>query len=154
MKNTSSNVVLIREDASSATAVSTFDYNDLNAYLLVVVGLAHPNEEQVSLYNAIAQKAQARESIPLRDIQPICRKESLITLQADEDLARAIEVFGSGIHRFLVANNAGEIMGLISQIKLTEFFWNEGINFRTIDELYPKLMRDLGVGSQQIIAVK
>lgn len=147
-------MVLIREDASSTVAVSTFDYNDLNAYLLVVVGLAHPSEDQVTLYNAIAQKAQARESIPLRDIQPICRKESLITLQADEDLTRAMEVFGSGIHRFLVASNPGEIIGLISQIKLTEFFWNEGINFRTIDELYPKLMRDLGVGSQQIIAVK
>lgn len=154
MKNTKSNVVLIREDATSATPVSTFDYGDLNAYILVVVGLAQPAEEFVALYDDIAKRAQARDSIPLRDIQSICRKETLVTLQGDEDLARAVEMFGSGIHRVLVTNYQAEVVGILSQIKLMEFFWSEGINFRVIDELYPKLMKDLGIGSQQIIAVK
>lgn len=86
--------------------------------------------------------------------QPLCRKETLITVQGSEDLARAIEIFGSGIHRVLVANTAGEVVGVLSQLRLVEFFWTEGINFRLIDELYPKLMRDLGVGSQQIIAIR
>ncbi|KAI0475009.1 hypothetical protein GGR56DRAFT_644172 [Xylariaceae sp. FL0804] len=153
VKNTSSGVVLIREDATSAKPVSTFDYNDLNAYILVVVGLAHPGEELVELYDELAKRAQARHSIPLRDIQPVCRKESLVTLQGDEDLARAIEIFGSGVHHILVANHNSEVVGFLSQLKLLEFFWNEGVNFRVIDELYPRLMRDLGVGSQQIIAV-
>lgn len=108
----------------------------------------------MALYDDIAKRAQARDSIPLRDIQPICRKETLVTLQGDEDLARAIEIFGSGIHRILVTNFQAEVIGILSQIKLMEFFWNEGINFRAIDDLYPKLMKELGVGSQQIIAVK
>ncbi|KAI0397523.1 hypothetical protein F5Y17DRAFT_414727 [Xylariaceae sp. FL0594] len=153
VKNTKSNVVLIRENATSTTPVSTFDYDDLNAYVLVVVGLAQPPEELVGLYDDIAKRAQARDSIPLRDIQPICRKETLVTLQGDEDLVRAVEVFGSGIHRVLVTNFQGEVVGILSQLKLMEFFWNEGINFRVIDELYPKLMKDLAIGSQQIIAV-
>ncbi len=154
MKNTSSNVVLIRENATSTTPVSTFDYNDLNAYILVVVGLGHPPDDLVALYDDIARRAQARDSIPLRDIQPICRKETLVTLQGDEDLARAIEIFGSGIHRILVTNFHAEVVGILSQITLMEFFWNEGVNFRAIDDLYPKLMKDLGIGTQQIIAVK
>ncbi|KAI1491742.1 sds23/moc1 [Biscogniauxia mediterranea] len=153
IKNTQSNVVLIRENASSTAPVSTFDYSDLNAYVLIVVGLAHPSDDLVELYSDIAQKAQARTSIPLRDIQPICRKESLITLQGDEDLTKAIEVFGSGIHRIYVTNHNSEVVGILSQLKLMEFFWNEGVNFRVIDDLYPRLMRDLGIGSQQIIAV-
>ncbi|KAI0969055.1 hypothetical protein F4678DRAFT_440797 [Xylaria arbuscula] len=153
VKNTSSNVVLIRENATSTKPISTFDYSDLNAYILVVVGLGHPPGDLVELYDGIAKRAQARDSIPLRDIQPICRKETLVTLQGDEDLARAIEIFGSGIHRIFITNFQAEVVGILSQIKLMEFFWNEGLNFRAIDELYPKLMRELGIGSQQIIAV-
>ncbi|KAI0474234.1 hypothetical protein F4859DRAFT_83266 [Xylaria cf. heliscus] len=153
VKNTTSNVVLIRENATSTKPISTFDYSDLNAYILVVVGLGQPPEDLVALYDDIAKRAQARDSIPLRDIQPLCRKETLVTLLGDEDLARAVEVFGSGIHRILVTNFQAEVVGILSQIKLMEFFWNEGINFRVIDDLYPKLMKDLGVGSQQIIAV-
>ncbi|CAJ2508843.1 Uu.00g138690.m01.CDS01 [Anthostomella pinea] len=153
VKHTSSNVVLIREDATSTKPVSTFDYSDLNAYILVVVGLAHPSEDLVELYDVLAKKAQDRVSIPLRDIQPICRKESLVTLPGDQNLFSAIEAFGSGIHRILVTNHSGEVVGILSQLKLMEFFWNEGGHFRAVDELYSCTMRELGVGSQQIIAV-
>ncbi|KAJ0295687.1 hypothetical protein COL5a_011862 [Colletotrichum fioriniae] len=153
VKHSPSNVVLIREDASSQTAVSTFDYNDLNTYLLVVVGLARPDEEQVPLYDEIVNKAQTGARIALRDIQPLCRKESLITLPFDETLERAIEVFGSGIHRVLVTNPSGDVIGILTQLKVIEFFWNEGINFPAIDRLYPVLLRDLGIGTQQIVSV-
>ncbi|KAH0436862.1 cbs domain containing protein [Colletotrichum kahawae] len=153
VKQSPSNVVLIREDASSKTAVSTFDYNDLNTYLLIVVGLARPDEEQISTYDDIATKAREGRSIALRDIQPLCRKESLITLPFDETLDKAIEVFGSGIHRVLVTSPAGDVIGILSQLKLVEFFWNEGINFPAIDKLYPVMLRDLGIGTQQIVAV-
>lgn len=153
LRNTSSNVVLVRENATSTKPIWTFDYNDLNAYILVVVGLAHPPEDLVALYDDLAKKAQSRTSIPLRRIQPICRQESLVSLQGDADLAKAIEVFGSGIHRLWVTNPAGEVVGILSQLKLLEFFWNEGVNFPAIDDLYPRLLRDLSIGSQQIIAV-
>lgn len=78
----------------------------------------------------------------------------MVTLPANEDLAKAIEIFGSGIHRVLVTNSSGHVIGILSQLRLVEFFFNEGLNFKAIDELYPRLMRDLGVGSQQIIAVR
>lgn len=145
---------MIRETPASTSPVSTFDYSDLNAYVLIVVGLGQPPEDLVTLYDDIAKRAQARDSIPLRDIQPICRKETLVTLQGDEDLIRAVELFGSGIHRILVTNFQGEVVGILSQIKLLEFFWNEGVNFPVIDDLYPKFMKELGIGTQQIIAVK
>lgn len=82
LKNMSTNVVLIREDSSQHNAVSTFDHNDLNAYLLVVVGLAHPPEDSVALYDSLVKKSQAHESIPLRDIQvsvsPSCPPKDLV----------------------------------------------------------------------------
>lgn len=120
----------------------------------MVVGLARPTEELVTICNDIGLKAQARVDIPVRDIQPICRKESLVTLQAHEDLLSAIELFASGIHRILVTSQAGEVIGVLSQLKLIEFFWNESVHFQAIDDLYPRLLRDLGIGSQRIISVK
>lgn len=144
----------MRESSSSKTAVSTFDYSDLNAYLLVVVGLAKPEEEDAALYAEISKKAQAQEDIPLREIQSLSRKEELVTLPAEESLDKAVEAFGSGIHRVLIANSAGEVIGVLSQLRLVEFFWNEAVNFPVIDRLYGCLLRDLQIGTHQIIAIK
>jgi hypothetical protein len=148
------NVVLIRENENAKTAVSTFDFSDLNAYLLVVIGLAKPEEGQIELFNSIINKAQQGQRIPLRDIQEICRKETLVNLQADGNLSQAIEILGSGIHQFLVTNEAGHVIGIITQLQVVEFFWSEAINFPSIDRLYGVILRDLGAGSQQVISVK
>lgn len=147
------NCVMIK-DGPLKQPVSFFDYNDLNAYLVAVVGLAKPDEEHVQLYDSLAKRAQDRVAIPMRDIQPICRHEQLVSLPPDEFLPGAIEVFGSGIHRLLVTTQEGETIGVMSQLKLLEFFWNEGINFPLIDVLYPSMLKDLQIGSQQIIAIK
>lgn len=154
MKQNPRNVVLVRETSSAQTALTTFDYSDLNAYLLVVVGLANPDEENIALYDQIAKKAQAQEDIPLRDIQPLSRKEDLVTLPADEYLDKAMEAFGSGIHRVLITSATGEVIGILSQLRLVEFFWNEAVNFPIIERLYGSLLRDLQIGTHQTIAIK
>ncbi|KAI7778880.1 hypothetical protein LA080_001571 [Diaporthe eres] len=150
--NAAGNCVLVK-DGPQKKAVSTFDYRDLNAYLLAVVGLARPEDEHVALYDTIATRAREREAIPLKDIQPICRPEQLLSLPPETFLPGAIEVFGSGIHRLLITSDEGEVTGILSQLKLLEFFWNEGINFPVIERLYPVLLRDLQIGSQQIISI-
>lgn len=139
---------------SNGTAVSTFDYNDLNAYLLVVVGLAIPDEENGTLYDDIAKKGREGAPIPLRDIQSFCRKQSLVTLPSDETLDRAIEMLGGGIHRILVSDSSGSTVGVVSQLKLIEFFWSEGVHFPNIEGLYPSQLRDLGIASKHVLAVK
>ncbi|KAK4240737.1 hypothetical protein C8A03DRAFT_12966 [Achaetomium macrosporum] len=153
LRNNPMNVVLVRESPSSKTAISSFDYSDLNAYLLVVLGLAKPEEEQVRLYEEISKKAQAQEDIPLREIQPLSRKEDLVTFPAEATLDKAMEAFGSGTHRALIANQAGEVIGVLSQLRLVEFFWNEAVNFPVIERLYGCLLRDLQIGTHQIIAI-
>ncbi|KAG6358228.1 hypothetical protein INS49_014112 [Diaporthe citri] len=150
--NAAGNCVLVK-DGPQKKAVSSFDYRDLNAYLLAVVGLARPEDEHVALYDTIATRAREREAIPLKDIQPICRPEQLLSLPPETFLPGAIEVFGSGIHRLLITSEEGEVTGIVSQLKLLEFFWNEGINFPVIERLYPVLLRDLQIGSQQIISI-
>lgn len=144
----------MRETPASQEAITTFDYSDLNAYLLVVVGLANPDEENVALYNDISRKAQAQEDIPLREIQSLSRKEELVTVSADDYLDRAMEAFGSGIHRILITSQTGEVIGVLSQLRLVEFFWNEAVNYPVIERLYGSLLRDLQIGTHQIIAIK
>ena len=122
--------------------------------MLVVVGLATPDEENVTLYNDISRKAQAQEDISLREIRSLSRKEELVAVSADDYLDRAMEAFGSGIHRILITSQAGEVIGVLSQLRLVEFFWNEGVNFPAIDRLYGSLLRELQIGTHQIIAIK
>jgi CBS domain-containing protein len=153
VKHSPDNVVLIREDATSKKAITTFDYNDLNAYLLVVVGLAKPDDESIDLYEEIATKAQQQVGIPLREIQSVCRKETLATVPSQENLAKVIELFGSGIHRVLVTDENSDVIGILSQLRLVEFFWNEGVNFPSIERLYPAILLDLGIGTHQTFSI-
>lgn len=118
------------------------------------MGLAKPDEEHVASYDEIAKKAQSQTPISLREIQSLSRKEQLVALPADSTLDGAIEAFGSGIHRILVTNHAGEVVGVLNQLRLLEFFWNEAANFPVIDRLYGSVLRDLQIGTQQIIAIK
>lgn len=152
--NNSTGVVLLTESSSSKKPVATFDYSDLNAYLLVVIGMSKPEPEQVPVFQSIAERAHGREAIPIRDIQAICHKDPLATLSYNDDLTKAIEVFGTGARRILVTNQQGtDIVGVLSQLHLVEFFWNEAVNFPMIDRLYNSNLRDLRIGSQEIIAI-
>jgi hypothetical protein len=149
------NVILLRENATDTTACGTFDYNDLNAYLLVVVGLAHPDEGQLELFSALAKKTREGTEIPLRDIQQLAKKAPLVTLSENEDLSKAIEIFGSGVHRILVCKQGTtEVVGILSQLKLVQFLWDNGKSFPSIDQLYPMILRDLNIGTPQAISIK
>ena len=149
------NVILLREHATDTTACGTFDYNDLNAYLLVVVGLAHPDEDQLELFSALAKKTREGTQIPLRDIQDLAKKAPLVTLSEKEDLSKAIEIFGSGVHRILVCKHGtNEVVGILSQLKLVQFLWDNGKSFPSIDQLYPMILRDLNIGTINTISIK
>ncbi|KAG0647416.1 sds23 [Hyphodiscus hymeniophilus] len=150
----SPNVILLREHATDTTVCGTFDYNDLNAYLLVVVGLAHPDEDQLELFSALAKKTREGTQIPLRDIQDLAKKAPLVTLSEREDLSKAIEIFGSGVHRILVCKqDTTEVVGILSQLTLVKFLWDNGSSFPSIDQLYPMILRDLNIGTLQTISI-
>lgn len=149
-------MVLLRTSADSQTVVSTFNYTDLLSYLLVVIGLAKPEPEQVELYNSIGMKMQNGERILLKEIQDLSRKESLVMLPATDGLSQAIEILGSGIHQLLATDKNGHVVGVLSQLRVMNFFWNEGVNFPSIDRLYPVMLQDLSstLGHKPIISIK
>ncbi|RLL95742.1 hypothetical protein CFD26_103683 [Aspergillus turcosus] len=148
-------VLLIRETPQHKTAVGTFDYSDLNAYLLLAAGLTQPNEELRESYEELARKAREGHKIPLKDVKELSRNEPLTTLSASANLMTAVETFGGGVHRVIVVDerNDGEVVGIVSQFRLVKFLWENGRSFPVIDQLYPQYLRDLGIGSREVISI-
>ncbi|EAT78143.1 protein SDS23 [Parastagonospora nodorum] len=149
------NVILLRDTKDTRYATGTFDYSDLNAYLLLVVGLAHPDEEDVASFDELAKKGREGKPIPLRDVKEVGnKKEPLITLPHTADLTKAIEVFGSGVHRVLVAEEGTtDVIGVLTQLQLVKFFWENRQSFPDVDQLYPRLIKDLAIGSKTVLAI-
>ncbi|TVY45487.1 Protein sds23 [Lachnellula occidentalis] len=148
------NVILLREKPDETTAVGTFDYSDLNAYLLAVVGLASPEESQVESYDSIAKRAREGKPISVRETSTLGKPEPLITLSASDDLAKAMEHFGSGVHRILVCKDGTtEVVGILSQLRLVKFMSENASCFAAIDALNPMLLKDLGIGTPSTIGI-
>lgn len=149
------NVVLIRSSPNELSACDTFDYNDLNAYLLVVLGLANPTDDQIDTYTEIAKKAREATNISLKEIESLAKKAPLVTLSESQDLFKAIEIFAGGVHRILIVKEGTDhVIGVLSQWTVVKFLWDNGSSFPTIDQLYPMILRDLNVGTHQAIAIK
>lgn len=148
-------VILIRENPEAKAAIGTFDYADLNAYLLLVVGLVHPGEEHVTSMRELARKAREGKEIPLRDVKNMGLNVPITTLPPGANLMRAVEIFGGGIHRIIVTKqDTNEVVGIFSQWRLVKFLWENGQSFPVIDHLYPRYLADLKIGSQQVISIK
>lgn len=150
----SPNVVLLRDGPSSQTAIGTFDYSDLNAYLLLVVGLAQPDEDQVSSFRELAQKGREGKPIPLKDVKGLGRKEPLVTLPHTATLTKAVEILGSGVHRIIIVKeHTVDAIGVLTQLRLVRFFWENGRHFPAVEALYTRSLRDLDIGSHSVFAI-
>lgn len=148
-------VLLIRENKETSAAVDTFDFADLNAYLLLVVGQLLPDEEHVGVFEEMAHKAKAGEKIPIRDVKALLTKGPITTLPESIDLRSAVETFGSGVQRIVVVKeNNKEVIGIVSQLRLVKFLWENGQSFPVIEHLYLQTLADLRVGSPVVISIK
>lgn len=147
-------VLLIRTDKTEKSAVATFDYRDLTQYLLFATGQLFPDEEHLAVFQNLAKKAQQGQKIPLRDAKSLGTKEPFITLPHSADLGAAIEAFGGGVHRIVILKEGtNHAVGILSQLRLVKFLWENGRSFPIIDQLYPKEVRELGIGAQSPITI-
>ncbi|RMJ23069.1 hypothetical protein PHISP_06074 [Aspergillus sp. HF37] len=153
--DTGAAVLLIREHPQSASAVGTFDYSDLNAYLLLAAGLTQPDEEHLPSFEQLARKAREGIKIPLRDVKDLGTKNALTNLPASASVLKAVETFGGGLHRVVVVDESknNEAVGIFSQFRLVKFLWENGRSFPVIDQLYPQYLKDLTIGSQEVISI-
>lgn len=145
------NVVLVRQLKATKTAISTFDYNDLNAYLLLVLGLTQPDEAA----SVIAQRARAGDKLPLKDVNDhLGPKEPPEFLPHTASLTQAMEVLGGGSHRLIICKEGtSEVVGVLSQLRLVRFFWENHLNFSAVTPLYGKSLTELKIGGKEVLAI-
>lgn len=145
------NVVLVRESRKTKTAISTFDYSDLNAYLLLVLGLSQPDE----LAAKIADRARRGEVIALKDVTDhLGPREGPVFLPHTATLSAAMEVLGTGHHRVVInRDGSSEAVGVLTQLRLVRFFWENHQNFATTESLYSRTLKELELGAKEVIAI-
>ena len=148
--------LLVRSTPGDKAAVATFDYKDLNQYLLFATGSLRPDEEHRAFFQNLAKKAQAGIKIPIREAKSLGSKEPFVILPHTAKLTKALEAFGGGVHRLIVVKEwTNEVVGVLSQFRLVKFLWENGGSFPVIDQLYQQQIRDLGVGERRsIVAIK
>ena len=150
-------VLLVRNSRTDEnSAVATFDYRDLTQYLLFATGQLFPDtDEHLLIFQNLAQKARSGQKIPLEDAKSLGNKEPFVTLPHSADLTAAVELFGGGVHRILIVNEGGrEVVGILSQLRLVKFLWENGTCFPVIHQLYGKEIQELGIGSRDLISIK
>lgn len=149
-------VLLVRLDPTEKSAVATFDYRDLTQYLLFATGQLYPDEDHLAIFQNLAKKAQQGDKIPLKEAKSLGNKEPFVTLPHKANLTKAVETFGGGIHRIIVLKEGtNDVLGILSQVRLVKFLWENGSSFPIIDQLYPQTLRELGIGSpQHLISIK
>lgn len=151
VKSGAPNLVLVRESTKTKTAVATFDYSDLNAYLLLVLGLALPDESAQQLSN----RARSGEAIPLADLlDHLGAREMPAFLPHTADLTQAMEVLGGGSHRLIICKEGtSEVVGIVSQLRLVRFFWENHQNFSATEALYARSLHELRAGAKEVVFI-
>ena len=148
-------VLLISSAASDRSAIGTFDYKDLNQYLLFATGSLRPDEEHLEFFQELAMKAQRGFKIPVRDAKSLGTKEPFVVLPHTANLTAAVENFGGGVHRIvIVKEGTKQVVGVLSQLQLVNFLWENGPSFPILEQLYHQSIKDLGIGSQNVISIK
>ena len=148
-------VLLISSAASNRSAIGTFDYKDLNQYLLFATGSLRPDEEHLGFLQELATKAQRGFKIPVRDAKSLGTKEPFVVLPHTANLTAAVENFGGGIHRIVIVKEGTEqVIGVLSQLRLVSFLWENGPSFPVLEQLYHQSIKDLSIGSHNVIFIK
>ena len=150
------NVILIREHKGTNTAVGAFDYDDLNAYLLLVTNLAFPGDAEKSKIQDVLDRARKNQPMALNEIKFLLgRKEAPKFMDHNDTLTKAVEIFGGGCHRIIIRKQGTpEVVGILSQLRLVRFFWENVSSFRQVAAVHNNTLKDLDLGSHNVISIQ
>lgn len=137
--------ILLRQSSSSTSVSGTFDYADLTAFLLMVLGVTdakgHPSTISDTSFQDLVKKArEGSHDIPVKLVGDLGMKDPFITLPESESLTRVVEIMASGVHRIAVTreNSNHDVIGVLSQRKILKFFWDNVRAFTDLEQLYQK----------------
>ncbi|SCW00579.1 LAFE_0C07316g1_1 [Lachancea fermentati] len=119
----------------------TFDYNDLNSYLLLVLNKIQVNNPQV------ARDCQMGKPVPVGEIVKLTPKNQFYKLPETENLSTVMGILGSGVHRVAITDaEVTQIKGVLSQRRLIKYLWDNARQFSSLDSLLNSSLKQLGIG--------
>lgn len=119
----------------------TFDYNDLNSYLLLVLNKIQVNNRQVQ------QDCQNGKSVPVGEIVKLTPKNPFYKLSETENLSTVMGILGSGVHRVAITDvGMSQIKGVLSQRRLIKYLWDNARTFSGLEPLLNHSLQDLKIG--------
>ncbi|KAK9248334.1 hypothetical protein V1506DRAFT_529658 [Lipomyces tetrasporus] len=138
------------------TQAESFDYSDISALLLLVMGHLKPQSGSVvsDELEEMVHKARAGFDVPVSFVLGLSPKDPFLTLQESETVLTAVEYFGRGVHRLLVTDDAErEVKGLLSQRRLVTYLWDNARRFPSLEPLFQMSLQELGIGSNSVISI-
>lgn len=160
-------------DSTDLTSCLSFDYSDLNTYLLLIMNKIAvsdlcvdeiPDENgdpnaltQQQKYEKLQQliaKAKKGEEVPVDFIVRLHPKNPLVRLKEHESLFRAVEAFGNGVHRVAIVDASNKITGILSQRRTIRFLWENARRFPSLEFLLNSSLQDLKIGSTTPITIQ
>lgn len=166
-KLTSVPVSLSKTDSSDLTNCLTFDYSDVNTYLLLImnkinlndlsisdVGDAELSDQQKELIAKTISKAKKGEEVPVDFIVKLHPKNPFVKFSEQDTLYKAMESLGNGVHRVAITNMTGtKITGILSQRRLIKYMWENARRFPSLDFYINSTLQDLKIGSNNPITI-
>ncbi|KAK3718650.1 cell separation during budding [Vermiconidia calcicola] len=151
VKSGAPNCVLIRESRKTKTAIGLFTYDDLNAYLLLVLGLSQPDDMAAQL----RERARSGAMLPLKEVTDhLGAREDPAFLPHTANLTEAMEALGGGLHRIVICKEGtSETVGILSQLRLVRFFWENHQNFAATEQIYARSLKGLDIGTKEVLAI-
>ncbi|KAK6359593.1 cell separation during budding [Orbilia brochopaga] len=142
--------------SESGAVIGTFDYSDLTAFLLMVLGVwkGDPLDPNGNTFQDIASQSRTGGDIPVKLVKDLGKKDPFITVSETEGLAKVVEILGSGVHRVAVTRQGTDsVIGVISQLRILDYFWKNAKSFAPIEQILPLSLRELNFGSTQVISI-
>lgn len=119
----------------------TFDYLDLNTYLLMVMGKIDIEQADV------AARAKRGENVPVLFINKLHPKNPFIRFNENDYLTLVMETLGNGVHRVAVTDDNGKVTGILSQRRLIRYVWENARRFPSLQPLFNQTLEELKIGS-------
>jgi len=141
----------------------TFDYTDLNSYLLLVLGKLNVNEQtfaqnpyykDVEEIKTLIEKAKKGQQVPIKFVCQLAPKNPFFKLPETENLSTVVEILGSGVHRIAITNESStKITGILSQRRLIKYLWDNARRFPSLEPIFQFPISELNIGNSKVISV-
>ncbi|ODV87833.1 hypothetical protein CANARDRAFT_26034 [[Candida] arabinofermentans NRRL YB-2248] len=136
----------------------TFDYTDLNSYLLLVLNKlkvessSSINYEPKEEIPELIMKAQKGEQVPVSFVIKLTNKNPFLKLTESDTLATVAEILGTGVHRVAITKQ-NKLTGILSQRRMVKYLWDNARRFPSMEPLLNSSLASLNIGSSNVVTI-